>query len=173
MKNYQDSDYALNKHSKGIVYDFADGAVEITLEAYLLENPGKTELDFMELKALSDSMYLEQDRSDYNVTHKNISIHGLEETNACAVVSSEEIVIDHSYKTKRRNRRRNIGYQALKKLTGVQRRRYLMYHVSGLTMRKIAEIEGTVHNAIQKSLILADKKINLFLLQQEKRVYKT
>jgi hypothetical protein len=40
MKNYKDSDYALNKFSEGIVYRFADRIVEITLEDYLAENPG-------------------------------------------------------------------------------------------------------------------------------------
>lgn len=43
MKNYKDSDYALNKFSEGIVYRFADRIVEITLEDYLAENPGYIE----------------------------------------------------------------------------------------------------------------------------------
>ena len=46
MKNYKDSDYALNKYSEGIVYKFADRIVEITLSAYLTENPDKTAEDF-------------------------------------------------------------------------------------------------------------------------------
>lgn len=60
MKNFKDSDYALNKFSEGIVYRFADRIVEITLDDYLTENPGKTEQDFLELKALSDEIYHEQ-----------------------------------------------------------------------------------------------------------------
>lgn len=43
MKNYKDSDYALNRYSQGIVYKFSDGIVEITLEDYLRDNPDKTE----------------------------------------------------------------------------------------------------------------------------------
>ena len=46
MKNYKDSDYALNKFSEGIVYRFADRIVEIAQEDYLAENPGKTAQDF-------------------------------------------------------------------------------------------------------------------------------
>ncbi len=65
MKNYKDSDYALNKFSEGIVYRFADRIVEITLEDYLAESPGKTAEDFLELKALSDEIYHQQ------VTHEN------------------------------------------------------------------------------------------------------
>ena len=39
MKNYTDSDYALNKFSDGIVYRFSDGIEEVTLDKYLVENP--------------------------------------------------------------------------------------------------------------------------------------
>ena len=46
LKNYTDSDYAINKYSEGIVYKFADGIVEVTLADYLRDNPGKTEEDF-------------------------------------------------------------------------------------------------------------------------------
>ena len=49
MRNYKDSDYALNRYSQGIVYKFSDGIVEITLEDYLRDNPNKTEEDFAEL----------------------------------------------------------------------------------------------------------------------------
>ena len=64
MKNYKDSNYALNKYSQGIVYQFADGMAEITLEEYLRENPDKTESDFKELKALSDEIYYQQSRQE-------------------------------------------------------------------------------------------------------------
>jgi len=60
MKNYKNSDYALNKFSEGIVYKFADLIVEVTLEDYLVENPGKTAEDFIELKSLSDEIYHQQ-----------------------------------------------------------------------------------------------------------------
>ena len=49
LKNYRDSDNALNKYSQGIVYKFADGIVEVTLEDYLHDNPDKTEAGFAEL----------------------------------------------------------------------------------------------------------------------------
>lgn len=71
MKNYRDSDYALNKHSKGIVYRFADKIVEVTLAGYLAENPDKTEADFRMLKELSDSIYLDQVQDENAQTKKN------------------------------------------------------------------------------------------------------
>lgn len=60
MRNYKESDYALNKFSEGIVYKFADGIVEITLEDYLQDNPDKSKDDFDKLKAISDEIYHEQ-----------------------------------------------------------------------------------------------------------------
>jgi len=55
LRNYKDSDYALNRYSQGIVYKFSDGIVEITLEDYLRDNPDKTEEDFAELKSMVES----------------------------------------------------------------------------------------------------------------------
>lgn len=88
MKNYRKSDYALNKYRKGIVYKFADGIVEVTLEDYLRENPDKTEADFQALKRLSDEWYLEQVRSETAQGNKRVSLNDLEETEACATVRS-------------------------------------------------------------------------------------
>ncbi len=80
MKNYKESDYALNKYSQGIVYKFVDGALEVTLEDYLRDNPDKTEDDFAELKALSDEIYHEQVVLEHRICRKNISIDLVPET---------------------------------------------------------------------------------------------
>ena len=86
MNNYRYSDYAVNKYSKAIVYRFADKVIEVTLEAYLAENPGKTVQDFEELKILSDEIYFEKDRSENAQTKKNLSIHGIEETDRLSTI---------------------------------------------------------------------------------------
>ena len=75
------------QNSPNIVYCFHNEIIEITLEDYLKENPDKTEPDFAELKALSDQIYYEQDRAESAQTRKDVSIHGLEETEHCAMVS--------------------------------------------------------------------------------------
>ena len=160
MKNYSDSDYAVNKNAKGIVYRFVDGSsVVITIEDYLRENPEKNESDFNELKSLSDSDYLEQDRNDYRLTRKNVSFQVLVESAACSAMSSEEEVIDILDKAEDEKHQREKACMVLDKLTEKQRRRYLMYYVDRLTMRQIADIEGVNHSKIQKSLEAAKKKI--------------
>ena len=163
MKNYRDSDYAANKYAGGIVYRFANETVEITLADYLRENPDKTEADFAELKALSDEVYLEQARDENRQTYRNVSLYGLDETDACCVLSPEEIVIDQPEQAARRERMRRQARKALSTLTEVQRRRYLLHEADGLTIREIAEMEGSYFTAVHESLQAAEKKIKKFL----------
>jgi hypothetical protein len=54
MNNYNESNYAKNKYNHNIVYETANGTIEITVMQYLNENPTKEEEDFWEGKALSD-----------------------------------------------------------------------------------------------------------------------
>jgi len=160
MKNYQNSDYALNKMNEdAIVYRTATGIVKITLADYLAENPDKTEADFRALKELSDEDYRVQDRDDYNQTWKNVSIHGLDETEACSVPSPEDEVIERPERAAKEQQRRKLAKQALETLSTVQRRRYLLHVIDGLSTRDIAEREGVSHIAIVYSLELAEKKI--------------
>ena len=168
MKNYKDNDYAVNKNAKGIVYRFADMTTEITLEIYLRNNPDKTESDFAELKSVSDSIYFKQDRDDYRQTWKNISLHGLDETAACAVPSPEDEVVERAEQMEKKKRRRELGLRAFDTLTDVQRRRYLLYHVDGLTEEQIAKNEKATHQAVSKSLYWAEKKIKKYLATGEK-----
>lgn len=90
MRDYRKSDYAINKYSPNIVYRFQDEIIEISLDDYLKENPDKTEQDFSELKALSDAIYYDQDRSENAQTRKDVSIYGLEETDCCSTRSLED-----------------------------------------------------------------------------------
>ncbi|HZK71558.1 MAG TPA: RNA polymerase subunit sigma-24, partial [Clostridia bacterium] len=90
MKNYTDSNYAINKFSKGIVYRFTNKIIEITLERYLAVNPEKTEIDFLMLKALSNEIYHNQDKSENSQTKKNTSYSLLEETDECSTQSLED-----------------------------------------------------------------------------------
>ena len=165
MKNYTESDYAINKKADGIVYRFADQTVEVTVEDYLRENPGKTIADFAALKALSDEDYYETDRRDYRQTWKNTPIDKLfeEETAILSTPSMEDDYIEREERKSVYAKRKAAAVLALDMLTVVQRRRYLMYHVDGLSLRQIAEIEGVQHSKIQNSINEAEKKIKKFL----------
>ena len=168
MKKYESSDYAANKNAKGIVYRFADEITEISLADYLAENPGKTEEDFLALKALSDADYLETDRDDYRKTWKNLSIHSMEDSTNFGGDTLEDEVIEHPEREAEEIHRRKLALAALDKLTEVQRRRYLLYHAKGLTEWQIAETEGTTQQAVSKTLYWAEKKIKKFLTEAKK-----
>lgn len=162
MKNYKQSDYALNKHSSGIVYRFSDRIVEVTLEEYLAENPEKTEQDFWELKALSDAIYYQQDRENNKKSRKNISIHSIEE-----FVDFDSVAIDEQLIEKQEQRLASNAIDYLLRpgvLTERQLRRFKLYVLGGLSLREIAKMEGTSHiairNTIQKALAKAAGFIN-------------
>ncbi|MCL2546156.1 MAG: RNA polymerase subunit sigma-24 [Oscillospiraceae bacterium] len=165
MKNYRDSDYAINKNAKGIVYRFADQTVEITLADYLRENPAKTAADFEALKALSDADYYETDRSGYRQSWKNTSLDKLadDKNDAFTVPSAEDEVILQAEQAAAYAKRKSSAVLVLDKLTDVQRRRYLMYHVQGLSTYQIAEREGTNQKSVHESLQAAEKKIKKYL----------
>ncbi len=160
MKNYKDSNYALNRYSEGIVYKFADRTVEITLEDYLAENPGKTKQDFRELKELSDAIYFDQDRAENAQTKKNVSIHGMEETFAPVSIPLDEQYIeirDRQYAAEAIYRLMNSG-----KLTEVQRRRFILHFIEGLSLREIAEQEKVHFTSVDESVAAALDKLKKF-----------
>ena len=172
MKNYTNSDYALNKINKdAIVYRFATGIVEVTITDYLAENPGKTGADFRELKKLSDADYFERDRNENAQTKRNTPFDELAETGLCCAPSPEDLLvggIDAREDAEMRQRHLETANLALGTLSNIQRRRYLMYHVDGLSEQKIADIEGSTQQAVSKCLYWAEKKINLFLEKRQK-----
>jgi DNA-directed RNA polymerase specialized sigma24 family protein len=168
VKNYTDNDYALNKNSAGIVYRFADGTkFTYTLADYLAENRGKTEDDFRVLKELSDSDYFQTDRAGNAQTKKNAPLDELSGSMKCAP-SPEDLHIggiEAREESERHNRQTELSRRALALLTDTQRRRYLLYHVDGKTLRCIAGMEGVGFTKIQKSIESAEKKIRKFLSQ--------
>lgn len=166
MQNYKDNDYALNKKSEGIVYRFANGTLEITLTDYMRENPDKTPEDFSKLKAISDADYKERDRLGYQQTWKNTSYDVLEESGSCYSLSPEESMIDDfeaQEEAEHRGKRVILAKRLLDKLTDVQRKRYLLYVVKGLSTHQIAEKEGVNQKSVYECLQAVEKKVKKFL----------
>ncbi|MDD3393241.1 MAG: RNA polymerase subunit sigma-24 [Anaerotignum sp.] len=160
MKNFKDSDYALNKFSEGIVYRFADRIVEITLDDYLAENPGKTEQDFLELKALSDEIYHEQVINENRTSRLDISINGMEETEALATGSLDTELIHKSDMKKATEAAKRLLDSG--DLTQVQRRRFLLHFFQGLSYRQIASCEGVHFTSVHESIEAATAKLQKF-----------
>jgi DNA-directed RNA polymerase specialized sigma24 family protein len=160
LKNYKDSDYALNKFSEGIVYRFADRIVEITLEDYLAENPGRTAQDFLELKALSDEIYHEQVTHENRTSRLDVSINGLEETEQLATPSLDSELVHKSDTTKAMEAARRLLDSG--KLTEIQRRRFVLHFFQGLSTRQIARMESVEQHSVWMSLYWSAKKLKKF-----------
>ena len=161
MKNYRNSDYAVNKFSKGIVYRFANRTVEITLSDYLAENPDKTEQDFLSLKELSDSLYHQQVKNENNQTRKNVTLHGKEYRQDLATLSLESEYFELFDEQR--------GIDAIRELlnsgalTKIQERRFKLYFFEGLTLREIAKMDGVSHTGVHDSIQSSVKKLkNIF-----------
>ncbi len=165
MKNYRDSDYALNKFSKGIVYIFADEIREISFEDLLRENPNATEAEFLRIKEISDSIYYVQDRTKNVQTRKNVSIHSLEETDLCATLSIEE-----EYLLSEDKRRAMMAADKLFRdvnVTEKQKQRFIWHCIYRMSFRQIAEIEGVHHTSVEESVNRVLKKLRRYYEQTE------
>lgn len=163
MKNYKDSDYALNKYSEGIVYKFADHIVKITLEDYLAENPSKTEQDFRDLKALSDEMYHQQVMHEHRTSRLDVSMNGLEKTDQLSAPSPDMVLVHKAEERRALSAARQLLNSG--QLTETQRRRFLMHFFHGLSTRRIAVKEHVSHVAVHKSITLAKEKLKIFFEQ--------
>lgn len=163
MKNYQDSDYAVNKHASGIVYRFANQTVEVTLEDYLQENPSKTKADFTKLKKLSDSDYFTRDRKGYRQSWKNIPLDYLEDSDIYVTPSPEDALTSKPELTYRQKRKCKNAIKAWNKLSYIQQRRYFMSRVTGLSTHEIAEREGSNQKSVYESIHAAEKKIKQYM----------
>lgn len=165
MKNYKDSDYALNKHSEGIVYQFSDGSKQtIWLADYLTANPDKTAEDFVRLKALSDELYHAQVVVEHRTSRLDVTLNDLEETEALSTLSRD--------KELQEKENRNTALKAALKaatllldsndLTEIQRRRFLLHFMQGLSYRQIAEQEGVFFTSVAESVSAATTKLKKY-----------
>ena len=157
MKNYRESDYAANKYSHGIVYRFNDATIEITLEDYLRENPDRTEADFMELKAISDEIYLKQVRLETAQGNKLVSIDGLEETDSCATPPLDEVYCEDE-------EREQVMLAVSKlfsegRLTEKQKQRFILHFFYGWSLRAIAKEEGVFFTSVAECIQAASEKL--------------
>ena len=103
MRNFDKSDYALNKFSEGIVYKFSNEIREITKEQYLRENPNKTEGDFLKLKEISDEIFLDEIRYETAQGRKLVPTEDLENDPSFAATPVDEQYIQKENNEQDRN----------------------------------------------------------------------
>ena len=161
MRNYWDSDYAVNKNREGIVYQFADGEKELTLAEYLQSNPDKSEADFRELKALSDDIYYEQALEDTRYGKRKQALGLLENSETFATPPPDMLLIHNSDKGQALKAARLLLDSG--ELTEVQRRRFVLHFFKGLSYRQIAAQESVHFTSVQESIDAAVRKMKKYL----------
>ena len=87
---------------------------------------------------------------NYDITDKDFSNYHLE----CALCSAEDEYLHNKDLILLRN--------VYETLTKIEKRRMDMYYFEGFTLREIADIEETSHNAINKSITNGLKKLKNF-----------
>ena len=157
MKNYKDSDYAVNKFSKGIVYLFADKTVEYTMAEFLEAYPGMTEQDFQKLKEWSDEDYLTSVRVDDVQTRRVTSIHILEETENVVGQPLEDEYEQNQELANAGKAMRMLLDSGM--LTETQERRALLHFYEGLSLRQIADREGVFFTSVAESIAAVTDKL--------------
>ena len=145
---------------RGIVYQFSDRTLEISLEDFLRDNPGKTEADFMALKAVSDEIYLEQARLETAQGNKTFSMTGLEDAIAHPAPS-----LDDSFIMSDDRRRVKLAVDKLfrcGRLTVKQKERFVRHFFAGVSLRKIASDEGVHFTSVDESIRRAVDKLRTY-----------
>lgn len=163
MKDYNKSFYALNKKSKGIVYQNADGSIlEVTFEKISDENPDFTKEDFEKLKELSDGLYHQEANDDYKYHYHITGTYDVIEDSAWLATESLEDEIDR--KTAEKSYTEKLQEAIDTFLTPIQKKRLYMNCFRDMSTRDIAKIEGTNQKSVSESIRAAKRKIKKFLI---------
>lgn len=161
MKQFHRTSYSKNKGSEDIVYRSVTGDYSISQEAFLDSDPALRAEDYAFFKRWSDENYRAEDSRDAKEARRVLPLEHISSLSAPA--GEEENGSDDLRSLE--NAQRILNAAAL---TPVQKRRFLMYHYKGLTLREIAVYEDVGYSKIVKSIVQAEKKIYKILQQMPK-----
>ena len=150
----KNSIYALNKKDPdAIVYPSANGKlIRVTREDF------PSEEEFLAFKKWSDENFHEEEKLDHREANHVLSADDLSEA-ALAVPAADVLMERQHERAEKRRIASNMVVKLKDKLTDTQFRRLWMYHVEGLTIDEIGEIEGISHQNVSKSILAAERKI--------------
>ena len=160
MRNFDKSDYALNKFSEGIVYKFSNEIREITKEQYLRENPNKTEGDFLKLKEISDEIFLDEIRYETAQGRKLVPTEDLENDPSFAATPVDEQYIQKE--NNEQDRQKLDKLFRIAKLNEKQKNRLYLHCADGKTFRAIAAMEGIHWTSVEECVNSALKKLKKY-----------
>ena len=183
--DYQNAEfYRLNKNNTALIFNFEnelityrketdnDGNLQIVEYRKVDSKKGKKvttrrvlrpyEMSveaFDAWKAKLTEEALEYRRHDDLTTRQNISIENLLDTDLSNEESLEDEYLREEEEKQARPKTMKEALDILNVLTPTQRSRYIKHIAYGKTVREIAAEEGCYINAVEKSLMQAEKKI--------------
>ncbi len=148
------SDHELNRHEEdAIVYRDVNGEI-ILLTADDFSSPE----EFLKWKAWSGKSYTEIGHGDRQYyTHKRPLFEQDTPTE-----SAEEAILGVAERSQWEVEEERLRAEFLRMLTPVQARRFVMYFGNRMSLKEIAEIEGTHYTSVQESIKAIQKKISRF-----------
>ena len=156
----KNSDYALNKHENdAIVYINVTGVVYLTRKDFASED------EFLKWKRWSDGDYQvgeQAGRSFYDNTiplDEKLDVIG-------AVASIEDALFGRLHEAEHVRLCASLMELVRSCLTAKQYRRLWLHYVDGMTIERIALVEGVTHQNVSKAIVKAKKKIKKFLQKQ-------
>lgn len=151
MKDFQKSDYAINKKVEdAIVYKYADG----TIKKITVDDFGGDIETFRKWKELSDIEYAESEKKMRRSIDREIPIEALSETDSLCISSYEDVLMDAE------NEKVIVSQMSklVSSLTEIEKRRFYLYVFVSSDVDKIAQIESVTPQAIYISLTNVKKK---------------
>ena len=171
MKDFNKSDYSINKNSKNIVYiSHATGANEITLDKFLASDSNLTKEDYDYWKNWSDEKYQEEELKTRRATRNNTSIEAM--TEIMSFVSNN---LEDDYENIRfESAAKEALSVALKKLysdkkfSEKMKARFEQYYFKNLSTCEIAKREGVNSKTVSESINSVVKKLSKYFYESFK-----
>ena len=119
--------------------------------------------DFDAMKKLLTDRTTEEFNADWRITHRDVDLDKLENTDILCLPSVEDEYIE-KFEGEEDYRTMENAMSILNEcLTDTQRTRFIRNKYNNESTREIAQSEGKRQNAIHESIALSEKKIKIFL----------
>ena len=119
--------------------------------------------DFDAMKKLLTDRTTEEFNADWRITHRDVDLDKLENTDILCLPSVEDEYIE-KFEGEEDYRTMENAMSILNEcLTDTQRTRFIRNKYNNESTREIAQSEGKRQNAIHESIALSEKKIKMFL----------
>lgn len=150
--------------------------VEITINIDMEKTTSKrsiqdTEMslsEFVAMKELLTNHTVEEFNADWRITHKDVGLEKLENTDILCLPSVEEEYIERFESEEDYRTMENAMNLLDELLNEKQKKWFLMSHRDGLSDREISRREGVAQTTVSRGLTVIEKKIKNFSVKAQK-----